>query len=110
MIDHHCPQSEYSREFLEGMLNRCAVSLHKYGPVKDAFPWKVDAMKCVAERLELYKQTKNTEHLIDAANYLMFEFMHPSLFGAKFEPTDSDQSPGRACYGTMARFKRNEDL
>ena len=31
---------------------------------------------------------------MDAANYLMFEFMYPQLDGAYFKPTDSDGSAG----------------
>ena len=44
--------------------------------------------------IEKYKRTGNTEYLCDAANYLMFEFMHPQVEGAKFEATDSGGSAG----------------
>lgn len=89
-----CPPSEYSAAFLQGMLNRMAVSGFKYGPVADAYPGKVDALASLAQRIEKYLETHNTEFLIDAANFAMIEFMRPQFEDAFFAATDSDQSPG----------------
>lgn len=36
----------------------------------------------------------NTEYLLDAMNYLMFEFMFPQKEGAYFKATDSKESAG----------------
>lgn len=88
-------KNEYSERFDQLRKNRVEVSFHKYGPAKTNFKDKlVDALKthdlCIAK----YIETKNTEYLVDAANYLMFEFMYPQLDGAYFKATDSDESAG----------------
>lgn len=87
---------EYSKTFLQGMIDRMAVSYHKYGAVKDGFAdGAVDAMKSLEDRLQLYKETGNTEWLMDAANFAMIEFMFPQHPEANYRPTDSSESPGR---------------
>lgn len=72
-----------------------AVSFYKYGSVVEAYPEKVDAVESLLIRLQRYRDTGNTEFLIDVANFAMIEFMHPKLPQAAYEGTDSDQSPGR---------------
>ena len=89
------PESEFSKTFLQGMLNRMSVSYHKYGAVADAYPHKVNALASLQQRLDKYAATHNLEFLMDAANFAMIEFMHPSDPNAHFEATDSDASPGR---------------
>ncbi len=90
-----CDDSEYSEQFLQGMLNRMAVSFHKYGPVAAAYPDRVNALASLQQRIDAYQATGNTEFLMDVANFAMIEYMHPSVEGAFFQATDSDQSPGR---------------
>ncbi len=103
-----CPDSEFSQEFMDGMLSRMAVSFHKYGAVKDAYPHKVSALKSLQQRLKKYEATGNLEYLIDAANFAMIEFMCPAREDAFFEPTDSDGSPGRYWQGGgQATQRRN---
>ncbi len=87
--------SEFSEEFVKGMRNRMTVSFHKYGPIKEAYPHKISAIKSLRERLEKYEETGNTEWLVDAANFAMIEFMLPSHPEAHFRGTDSHESPGR---------------
>lgn len=88
------PPTEYSEQFLQGMLNRIAISCHKYGLIADNFPDRVHAIDSAIQRIDQYHRTQNTEFLIDAANFLMFEFIHPLLPGAHFTATDSRHSPG----------------
>lgn len=90
-----CPATEYSHHFLQGMVDRMAVSFHKYGAVNDAYPDRVDAIASLQKRLETYAETGNTEFLMDAANFAMIEFMRPRHPDAYFKATDSDESPGR---------------
>ncbi len=90
-----CPASEWSPEFLQGMVNRMAVSFHKYGALAKAYPHDLNALASLQQRLDEYLRTGNTEFLIDAANFAMIEFLRPSIKGAHFRPTDSDESPGR---------------
>lgn len=87
--------TETSLAFMDGMKDRMLVSFHKYGPVAEAYPHKVDAITSLTDRLRKYAATGNTEFLIDAANFAMIEFMHPRHPEAHFRPTDSDESPGR---------------
>lgn len=99
------PNTEFSVPFVQGMANRMAISYHKYGAVAEAYPDKVDAIKSLEVRLQLYlvggeiKGIKipagNREYLIDVANFAMIEFMFPKHAGEYFEATDSNKSPGR---------------
>lgn len=93
------PASEFSDRFIEFMRNRMEVSYHKYGPLKDAYPHKVDAIESLQLRLQKYAETGNTEYLVDVANFAMIEFMRPAKRGAKFTATDSNGSPGRVWQG-----------
>ena len=67
------PKSEFSKSFLQGMLDRMAMSFYKYGKVADAHPHKDDALKSLKSRIKLYRQTGNTEWLMDVANFAMIE-------------------------------------
>jgi hypothetical protein len=95
-IEIRCPDSEVSMQFLQGMADRMGVSFHKYGKVADAYPIHVDAIDSLMQRLRKYRETGNTEWLMDVANFAMIEFMCPAHDNAHYAPTDSDQSPGRA--------------
>lgn len=88
-------KKEYSDRFDTLRKNRVEVSFHKYGPAKINFGDKlVDTIKSHNLCIEKYKETGNTEYLLDAANYLMFEFMYPQKEGAYFKATDSSESAG----------------
>ena len=102
------PLSEFSSVFVQGMANRMAVSFFKYGAVADGYPGNVDALASLRQRVEMYGATGNTEYLIDAANFAMIEFMHPSRADAHFAATDSDGSPGRVRADGSTNQERNE--
>ena len=85
---------EYSEQFDKERKYRVEVSYHKYGPARDNFAGgRVDAIKTAELCLDAFKKDGNTEHLIDAANYLMFRYMYPYP-GEYFKPTDSSGSVG----------------
>ena len=106
MASRGAPDSEFSEVFVSGMRDRMAVSYFKYGACAEAFPHKTQAHRSVAIRLQRYLDTGNTEWLIDVANFAMIEYMHPSVEGAHFRPTDSDESPGRPdLTGDMTRTR-----
>jgi hypothetical protein len=88
-------KTEFSEDFVQGMRDRMVMSFYKYGAVAEAFPHKISAIASLTDRMRKYVSTGNTEFLIDAANFAMIEFMCPSVDGATFKPTDSDESPGR---------------
>ena len=102
------PGSEFSKQFIEGMLSRMAMSYFKYGKIADAYPGKVNAIDSLKLRLEKYAETGNTEYLMDAANFAMIEFMRPAHPSQHFTPTDSDGSPGRVGNNGGTNQQRND--
>lgn len=98
------PHTEFDVTFLQGMIDRMGVSFHKYGFAMHARQNGVNILDSMETRLQRYRDTGNTEWLIDAANFLMMEFMDPAHPDAHYRPTDSDESPGReTATGTNAR-------
>lgn len=87
-------KSEYSEQFDKERKNRIEISFHKYGSARDNFAsGRVDALATAELCLDAFKKDHNSEHLIDAANYLMFRFKYP-MPGDHFTPTDSSGSVG----------------
>lgn len=103
-------KTEFSEEFVKGMRDRMVVSYFKYGPVADAYPDKVDAMKSAIARLHNYMDTGNAEWLMDAANFLMIEFMHPKHPTAHFIATSAEQSPGRITHRGLTDHRDNKEV
>jgi hypothetical protein len=101
---------DWAPEFIEAMARRMEVSFHKYGPVELAYPKRIDALGNVAARIEKYRATHNTEWLVDAANFLMIEFMLPRYSDASFRGTDAEESPGRVNRGGAVTHAPNERL
>lgn len=96
--------SDYSLEFDKLRQNRVEVSSIKYGPARKNFgEGRVDALATAELCIEAFKKDGNTEHLVDAANYLMFRFMYP-LPGEAFKATDSSGSVGTV--GTPINMER----
>ena len=87
---------DFSEEFVNKMRNAIEMSHYKYGWMSDTYPELAQAVKCIQERLDLYNKTHNKEYLVDIANFAMIEFKHPSYDDSKYEPGDSDKSPGLA--------------
>src|SRR5258708_14634697 len=87
------PVDQINIEFLQGMLDRMAVGFHNYGHMRRQHN-RTDNLKCKNLRIDKYKETKNTEYLIDDANYAMMEFTVPGIEGAFFKTTSKDESPG----------------
>lgn len=103
-------KTEFSADFVQMMKNRMVVSFHKYGPLADAYPHKVNAIESLKQRLNKYAETGNTEFLIDAANFAMIEFMRPSHEAAFFRATDSNESPGRTTQAGSVTRKSNDEV
>ena len=86
--------SDYNEEFDRLRRNRVEASYYKYGPARDNFgAGRVDALATADRCLDAFQRDHNLEHLLDAANYLMFRFAYP-LPGDFFRATDSDGSVG----------------
>ena len=95
---------DYSEAFDKERKYRVEVSFHKYGPARDNFSsGRVDALATAELCIDAFKKDHNTEHLVDAANYLMFRWMYP-MPGEFFKSTDSSGSVGTV--GTPINFER----
>jgi hypothetical protein len=107
-------RTEFCSRFTDLMRAAMLVSFHKYGPVREAYPNRVNAIDSLRLRLEKYAATGNTEYLVDAANFAMIEWMYPARPDAFFKSTDADGSPGRvmanaAIYDSPTQY-RNTDI
>lgn len=71
-------------------------SFYKYGPFKANYGvnGNVNAIESLKRYLKRYEETGNTEFLTDVANFAMIEFMCPSIKGARYARTSSEESPG----------------
>lgn len=87
---------DFSDEFIHKMKNAIETSHYKYGWASKTYPELAQARKCIDERLECYNKTHNKEYLVDIANFAMLEYLYPSYPDAKYEATDSSDSPGLA--------------
>lgn len=54
---------------------------------------RVDALATAKRCIEAFERDHNSEHLVDAANYLMFRYKYP-IPGDYFKATDSAGSVG----------------
>lgn len=98
--------TEYSKEFDKLRENRMEVSFHKYGPIRENYGNKlVSAIKNLEKRLELYKQTGNTEYLCDVANFAMIEYMHPQHEKAHFNNLSESPGLGNMTYRDLERYE-----
>lgn len=104
----HCPESERDEleSFVQGQIDRLAVSYHKYGAMAEGFPDRVDAIGSLMICLREYAKTGNKEFLIDAANFAYIEFRRPRHPQAHFRSTDDSESPGRLALKTGRADKR----
>ena len=90
-------EDEYSERFDELRKNRVKTSFYKYGSARINYGERlVDALQSADNCVKKYIATGNTEYLLDAANYLMFEYMYPRRKGAFFRATESHESAGIA--------------
>lgn len=87
---------DYSEQFDKERKYRVQLSHFKYGPAQKNFgEGRVDALATAERCIDAFKKDHNLEHLVDAANYLMFRYMFPWP-GDYFKATDSDGSVGTA--------------
>ena len=99
-------KTEYSEAFDRERKLRVQMSYYKYGAAKDNFGGgRVDALATAERCIEAFKKDSNLEHLIDAANYLMFRYKYP-LTGDYFRTTASNESVGTV--GIPINFERGD--
>lgn len=86
---------EYSEEFDRLRRNRVETSYYKYGAARKNFATgNVQAIPTMELCVKKYQETGNRELLLDASNYLMFEYMFPQHPKAHFRATSSEESAG----------------
>lgn len=86
---------EYSEEFDRLRKNRVETSYFKYGKARKNFAnGNVQAIPTMELCIKKYNETGKREYLLDAANYLMFEYMFPQHPKAHFRATSSEESVG----------------
>lgn len=101
---------EYSEEFDKLRKNRVEMSFYKYGAARKNFgTGNVKAIPTMELCIRKYRETGNREYLLDAANYLMFEYMYPQHPKAHFRATSSEESAGIVgmSVNEMERFKND---
>lgn len=87
-------KTDYSLQFDEKCKTLVVQSHYKYGRAGRNFAaGNVDAIGSLEKCLAKFKETGNTEYLLDVANYAMFRYMWPQS-GEYFKHTDSDESAG----------------
>ena len=102
---------EYSEEFDNLRRNRVEMSFYKYGPARKNFATgNVQALPTMELCVKKYQATGNREYLVDAANYLMFEFMFPQHPKAHFRATSSEESAGIVGISVNEMEKFREEL
>lgn len=82
---------QFSEDFVRKMKARVFVGFHRYGQSKQyAIENKYDILETIKKRLEKYRETGNQEHLVDAANFIMIEYMYPQHPNAHFESVEEE--------------------
>ena len=95
MIEQIDMSKEYSEEFDKLRKNRVEMSFYKYGPARKNFgAGNVQAIPTMELCVKKYQETGNREYLLDASNYIMFEYMFPQHAKAHFRATSSEESVG----------------
>jgi hypothetical protein len=101
-------QKQFSEDFVRKMKARVFLGYHRYGESKQYKEQKkYDILKTIEKHLRLYNETGNAERLVDAANYLMIEFMHPQHPNAHFEADEEEDVEKRI--GVVETLLRVED-
>ena len=67
-------RTEWDDEFEEYVRNRMIAGAFRYGLLVDNKN-KYDVVRSIQDRLELYKQDRNLEHLVDTAALALVEFV-----------------------------------
>ena len=102
---------EYSEEFDKLRKNRVEMSFYKYGPARKNFATgNVQAIPTMELCVKKYQETGNREFLLDASNYLMFEYMFPQHPKAHFRATSSEESTGIVGISVNEMEKFREEL
>lgn len=88
-------EKEYSKRLDKLRHDAVETSFYKYGSARTNFKrGYVNALESHDRCIEAYRRTGNLDYIVDAMNYLMFEFMYPQKEGAFYRHTQSEESAG----------------
>ena len=79
--------TQWSDEFIDAMRPRMYMGYFRYGAVRRQ-AGRYDNIGSAITRLKLFRTTGNEEHLVDAANVCMVEFIQKNHPNAHFESAD----------------------
>jgi len=78
----------YMRNRLVYMRNRLVMGALRYGLINHAGKSKYNRIDSIGQRLDLYRESGNQEHLVDIANLCLLEFEEPAHSEAHWEAQD----------------------
>lgn len=71
-------KTEWSAEFEKLMRNRLIMGAIRYGLLRAPGKKKYNRTDSIRQRLDLFNETGNAEHLVDIANLCLLEFEEPN--------------------------------
>ena len=89
-------RQEFCFDFTNGMMDRMVMGFYRYGSAQANVKTE-DLIALAMGRIQKYQDTGNTEHLMDAANFLMLEYQYPKADNAQFM-VDHDEQKERPSY------------
>lgn len=81
-------EGQWCSEFEQHMRARLLMGRYRYGAMSRQKPNGYDNVGSAIERLRLYQQTGNLEHLVDAANLALVEYVTGQHPNRHFESSD----------------------
>lgn len=81
-------KSEWSVLFEKYQRNRLIMGALRYGLINHGGKSQYNRVDSIRQRLDLYEQTGNQEHLVDISNLCMLEFEEPAHKNAHWKATD----------------------
>jgi len=81
-------KSEWSNEYELLRNNRMVMGAFRYGAIKQQDMFAYDYIKECKRRIRLFEEDMNLEHLVDAGNMLMLEFIKGQKTGLKLVAVD----------------------
>lgn len=84
-------RTEWCQPFEALMRRRLITGGFRYGRLLAQFKPRLDRTSDMARRVEEYRRTHNTEHLVDIANIAMMEFVEGRNPARHFTPSDDGE-------------------
>ena len=84
-------ESEWCPEFERHMRNRLVMGAFRYGLFSDPDKFAYQCLDSIRRRLAAFEQDGNLEHLVDAANLCMIEYVRGQRNGLVLNPIDDGE-------------------